>query len=146
MRSSPLIEPTTFHPHRRYLLLAGASFGVAALFAWELIRSGVSAEIVLFLVALVLTGLSYTRSALTSVHLTAQQITIAPPMFGRSSIEYRQLVSVSQDGRLFDVIVLIYHPLREDGLLDLDAVRSCNLPAVVDQDVLYDYLKERMAA
>lgn len=145
MALKPLPEPVTFRAHRRYWLLAGAGYGVATLFARELLRAGSAPELVFFFIAALWIALWYTRSALTTIGLSGQRLTFSPPLYGARTVDFRQLISVSQDGRLFDVLVVIYHPLQENGLLDLDGVRSLNFPAVAGQDVLYSFLQERAA-
>jgi hypothetical protein len=58
-------------------------------------------------------------------------------------VDYRQLVNVAEEGRINPVITLVYHPAQDDGLLDLDAAASMELPAVRSQAELLSLLQAR---
>jgi hypothetical protein len=58
-------------------------------------------------------------------------------------VQFRQLVEVSEEGRFQRVIVLLYHPLRSQGLVELDDLRSLALPALEAQTDLLELLQTR---
>ena len=55
-------------------------------------------------------------------------------------------MSVSTSGRAGNALILLYHPDRGDGMLDLDDVRSLVLPALDEQDALQSYLEAQVPA
>ena len=61
---------------------------------------------------------------------------------GARRVEFRQLDSATEAGRLLRVVVVTYHPLLENGLLDLDDLRSVTLPAVNQQYELLELLQQ----
>ena len=62
------------------------------------------------------------------------------------TVALRQLMSVSTSGRAGKALILLYHPDRGDGMLDLDDVRSLVLPALDEQDALQSYLEAQVPA
>lgn len=145
MTTQPMAEQVTFRARPLYWWLAGAGCGAALLFAWEMARGEPAPELVFFCAATLLIGLWYARAAATVVRVGKQGLTVAPPLLGTRAVEFRQLAGISQEGRLFDVIVVLYHPVQANGLLDPEIVHSLHLPAVVEQEDLYDLLQERMS-
>ncbi len=145
MTDSPKIStpaPTTYRPHARYVLITGiAAFSVLAL-AWLLLRRQELASVLFLLFA---GGLLFfaVRSMLSRVDVDNQGLTLVRPLAGPVQVQYRQLAEVSEEGRLQRVILLLYHPLRPDGLVDLDDLRSLALPALEAQSDLLEALQAR---
>jgi hypothetical protein len=58
-------------------------------------------------------------------------------------VEFRQLDDATVAGRVAHRIVVTYFPLRDNGLLDLDELRSLTLPAVDHQAELLALLESK---
>lgn len=138
---------TTFRPQQFYRVLALISLAMAALFGWELARSyrvsSIEVGSVLFFVVSLGVLLWSARASLTRVHLAAQHLTVEAPLSPRRTIEFGQMLSVEEEGRMSKAIVLAYHPRTPDGLLDLERASTIFLPALQDQDTLYEWLVEK---
>lgn len=140
--TTPTEGPTTYRPHARYVLItAVAALSIPALI-WLLLR-GVDLAGVLFLLFAV--GLLFfaVRGLLSRVEVDERGLTLLQPFASLQAVQYRQLAEVSEEGRLQRVILLLYHPLRPDGLLDLDDLRSLALPALEEQSDLLEILQAR---
>lgn len=149
-------ETRHFRPTPRYALMAGAGLVIGLLLLWQLLaplRGGapftseqlLSGEGLFTATSLVL-ALYFARQATTRVALTRQTITRTMMLGAPQSVELRQLMSVSESGRAGNALILLYHPLRADGLLELDDVRSLVLPALQEQDALRTYLEGQVPA
>ena len=149
-------ETRDFKPTPRYALMTGAGLVVGLLLLWQLLaplRHGVpfrweqllSGEGLFSITSLVL-AFYFARQAATRVTLTRRAITRAMPFSAPRTVELRQLMSVSTSGRAGNALILLYHPDRGDGLLDLDDVRSLVLPALDEQDALQSYLETQVPA
>ncbi len=140
--TTPTASPTIYRPHARYVLItAVAALSIPALI-WLLLR-GVDLAGVLFLLFAV--GLLFfaVRGLLSRVEVDERGLTLRQPLARPQAVQYRQLAEVSEEGRLQRVILLLYHPLRPDGLLDLDDLRSLALPALEEQSDLLEILQAR---
>ena len=140
--TTPTANQTIYRPHARYVLITGiAALSIPALI-WLLLR-GIDLAGVLFLIFAV--GLLFfaVRGLLSRVEVDDRGLTLLQPLSGPQQVQYRQLAEVSEEGRLQRVILLLYHPLRPDGLIDLDDLRSLALPALEEQSDLLDMLQAR---
>jgi hypothetical protein len=61
-------------------------------------------------------------------------------------VDWRQLLRVEPSGRLLSVLALIYHPRRDDGIIDTDAVGSLLVPGVRNQSALLETVEQRLPA
>ena len=149
-------ETRHFKPTPRYALLAGAGLVVGLMLLWQLLaplRHGVpfrwehllSGEGLFTGTSLEL-ALYFARQAATRVTLTRRAITRRIPLGATRTVALRQLMSVSTSGRAGNALILLYHPDRGDGMLDLDDVRSLVLPALDEQDALQSYLEAQVPA
>lgn len=139
-----------YKPGVRYKAYAGIGTVATAAFGWRLASAwlggqGVQWDALFFLVLM----LGLTAWALwqipSRVETSSRDVTLTRPFATPRKVEYRQLFSVTENGRVGGrSISLVYHPLREDGLLDLDDARSLILPEVENQDELLALLEERM--
>ena len=68
---------------------------------------------------------------------------VGAPLAQPLQVQFRQLAEVSEEGRLQRVILLLYHPLCADGLVDLDDLHSLALPALEEQTDLLEILQAR---
>ncbi len=142
MTTSPAAGPTTYRPHARYMLITGiAAISVVALL-WLLLRRLELASVLFLLFA---AGLLFVavRSLFSRVEVDEHGLTLVRPLSQPLQVQFRQLAEVSEEGRLQRVILLLYHPLRPDGLLDLDDLHSLALPALEEQPDLLETLQAR---
>jgi hypothetical protein len=70
-------------------------------------------------------------------------VCVQTPLRGRRCVEFRQLASVMEAGRVNPVIALIYYPMLDNGLFDLDKPTSLVLPAVQGQAQLLTFLEAK---
>ena len=78
---------------------------------------------------------------LSHVEINGDEIALVTPLRASRRVDFRQLISVSENGRFNPVLTLLYYPRRSDGLLELDDARSLILPAVAAQQELLDLLE-----
>lgn len=143
-----------FRPQSRYLLLAGVSLVLAGALGWSLfgpLRAGepLTGTMVLtgesfFFGLSVAVALWFLRQAMARVILTSTAVELTMPLARRQRAEFGQLMSVSESGRGGNALIVLYHPRRADGMLDLDDVRSMVIPAVHAQEELRTELEARM--
>lgn len=144
-------ESRQFKPTARYWLMATAGLIIGLLLLWQWsgpLRHGLpfttdsllGGEALFTITSLVL-ALYFVRQAATRVTLTRRSVTRTMPLSTPQTVELRQLLSVSESGRAGNTLILLYHPVRRDGLLDLDEVRSLVLPALQEQEQLRAYLE-----
>jgi hypothetical protein len=134
---------TVYRPHPRYILMAGiGALGVIALVFLLLRRPDLVGVLFAFFAA----GLFFfaLRGLGSRVEVAEHSLTVLRPLSPPERVEYRQLAEVSEEGRLHRVIVLLYYPLRPDGLVDLDDLRSLALPALEDQYALLEMLESKV--
>jgi hypothetical protein len=126
--------------HIRYKFIALFCVLFMAGFGWQLTRN-FSLDVLFFLV-LSLGLLIWSLYAMFSyLEATAKSLTLFTPLRASRQIEFRQLISVSENGRFNPVLTLLYYPRQADGLLDLDDVHSLILPAVAEQQTLLELLE-----
>jgi hypothetical protein len=135
----------TYNTHPRYRIFALVSLLLTGLFAWDLL-DGLEPAIGLFAVVCCGLFLWYVRAMLTSVVLSEDRVVLHVPLSQPRAVEFRQLMTVSEEGRIAREILIMYHPTCEQGLVDLDDVRSMSLPVMVDQTSLLATLNDRVPA
>ncbi len=137
------VQPATiYRPHARYVLMAGVSAICALLLGWFSLAT-LDFAALFFLAVAVLLLLAALRSLGSHVALDAQGLTLVRPLAKPLRIQFRQLAEVTEEGRLQRVILLLYYPLRADGLVDLDALAGQSLPALEEQAELLELLEAK---
>jgi hypothetical protein len=124
-----------YRAHPRYRLFALICVGLVLLFAWQLWHKFEAGSAIFFVVVLGLLAW-YGRAAGSRVEVDPTRLTLYTPLAAPRSVEFRQLAGVSEEGRMGQAILVLYHPLREHGLVELDEIRSLALPAMTDQETL----------
>lgn len=132
---------STYHPTPRYALLTSAGFLAALLCAWSLWQQFDWITLI-FLIGCLFAAFSFGEQWRSVVVLDEHGLTLRSPIRVRS-VAYRQLDGAVEAGRVVRGIVVTYHPLRENGLLDLEDLRSVTLPAVDQQMELLADLEAR---
>jgi len=131
---------TTYRSVERYAFLGGAGLLAALFCAWALWRQFDWITLI-FLCGCLFAAGSFGIQLLARVEVDESGFQVVTPMAARR-VEFRQLDSATEAGRLLRVIVVTYHPLLENGLLDLDDLRSVTLPAVNPQYELLELLQQ----
>ena len=80
------------------------------------------------------------------VELRKESITVRNPLGKRTTVEFRQVVNAIESGRMGNSISLLYHPIGEDGLIDLEDADTLFLPKVQNQSELLQHFRERIPA
>lgn len=150
--NQPIPQATSYRASPRYQLMALVGVLVAIAFGWTLSSTwargeGLAYDALFFF--LVMIGFTFWAlyQALGRVELADRELTLYMPLAAPRTIEYRQLFSATENGRVGGrSISLVYHPLRADGLLDLDDARSMTLPEVAGQDELLAWIEARTPA
>ncbi|MEX1021476.1 MAG: hypothetical protein WDZ49_17575 [Litorilinea sp.] len=127
-----------------YGISALLCLGLGLVFGWQLVgqlRAGAEAGTVLFLGICLGCAVWQWRAARTRVMLDRDRMIVAPPWRAAHEIEFRQLLTVVQEGRVNPTLLVMYHPRGANGLVDPDAVQSVTLPGVQDQTALLDRLE-----
>ncbi len=130
-----------YHPTSRYGLLTGAGAAAALLCAWSLWQQ-FDWITLLFLGGCLFAALAFAAQWRTVVELGEQGFVVHAPLRTRR-VDYRQIDGAGEAGRIVRGIVVTYHPLRADGLLELDELHSVTLPAVDHQFELLDQLEAK---
>ena len=124
----------TYRASSLYLALITASALAAGLCAWSLWRQ-FDWIVLLFLLGCLYATLTFSVQWRSHVALDAHGLSLHSPL-RRHRIEFRQLDAVHEAGRVTRRLVVTYHPLQENGLVDLETLRAVALPAVERQDEL----------
>lgn len=127
-------------------MLALLCLAVTLAVGWS-VRSNWALEgIAFFLIGAAITGW-FVYTALVKVAVDATGVWVMAPLRTARKVEFRQLLSTSESGRLLSVLTLIYHPLwdqtPETRLLNLETVESLTLPALLGQEALFDLLETK---
>jgi hypothetical protein len=136
-------EAQLFRPRRSYALMAGLGGLVALLFAWELYRTFSAATLFFLLIALYFFVVNL-RWAVSSVALTPTGLLCHRPFVAPLSITFRQIATCEESGRMGKGISLIFYPLADNGLIDLDRPTSCFLPGVEGQRELLESVQGQL--
>lgn len=128
-------ETRIFAPSGFYAVVMVLGIAVTALFGWELWRSPGLGELLFMGVGAGLTLWSL-RAQTSQIAMMPDSLCLTRPWQEERCVAFRQLVSVVEAGRINPVLLLAYHPVQANGLLDLDSVETLELPAVRGQATL----------
>jgi hypothetical protein len=135
-------ELRVYSPNSFYAVVTAMAVVLVGLFGWELWRQVTMGNLLFLGVSLGV--LLWAANAFWSrVELAPNQICLRTPLRGPRCVEFRQLASVMEAGRVNPVIALIYYPALDNGLLDLDRPASLVLPAVREQAQLLTVLEAK---
>jgi hypothetical protein len=119
---------STYPATSRYALLTGAGGLAALLCAWSLTRQFDWITLI-FLCGCLFAAFSFAVQWRSMVELDPKGFWLRSPL-RTQRVEFRQLDGAVEAGRMARGIVVTYHPLHANGLLDLDDLHSVTLPAV----------------
>lgn len=150
-----------FRVHPLYYLLVALSALLLLLLSWTLWETATAGTLLFLGIGIV--ALFWFISALgTRVYLSQTGLTIQQPLRfpvlsqfrspqveakpaaqqGTScTIDYRQLYSIDESGRLLTVLTILYYPKAADGLLDLTQIATMTLPVMRNQQLLRQRLE-----
>lgn len=128
------MDAKSYRASSLYLVLITAGTVAVGLCAWSLWRQ-FDWIVLLFLLGCLYATLTFSVQWRSHVTLDAYGLWLHSPL-QRCRIEFRQLDAVHEAGRVTRRLVVTYHPLQENGLIDLETLRAVALPAVERQDEL----------
>lgn len=131
-----------YSPSLFYAIVAAVAGVLAGLFGWELWRQVTVGNLLFLGVSLGILGWGL-NAYKSRVELAPNAICVQTPLRGRCCVEFRQLASVTEAGRVTPVIALVYYPRLDNGLLDLETPASLVLPAVQGQAELLAELEAK---
>ncbi len=129
--------------HRIYPILAGAGVVVALLFVPALVRAFDWPAFFFCLLAVVF-ALINLRWMRIRAELTPSGLTIHDPLRPPAHLDFRQMVAAYEAGQIVPGVSLVYYPLDDKGLVDMENPRTLFLPAVEKQDELLGVLQREM--
>jgi hypothetical protein len=137
-------EAVVYRAMRAYWVLAALGLVATASLLFDMTR-GVRWDTAFFAVVGLVGGLwalwmASTRLIVLPDGLLVQRAT------AQYLVDWRQLLRVEPSGRLLSVLALIYHPRRDDGIIDTDAVGSLLVPGVRNQSALLETVEQRLPA
>ncbi|MFN8491961.1 MAG: hypothetical protein U0350_30450 [Caldilineaceae bacterium] len=138
-----MLPTKRYSTHIRYQFLALVCLLLAVGFGWNLTRSLTLDTAFFFVLSLGLIAWAV-YAMFSHVEVNEDELALVTPLRAPHRVDFRQLISVSENGRFNPVLTLLYHPRRSDGLLDLDDAQSLILPAVTAQQELLDLLEARL--
>lgn len=133
----------TFLPHPLYRWFTISSLLLTGLLGWSLIESITLTEFFFFLLSATI-SIWFGNALFSRIRLQERTITLQTPLRGVQEVDFGQLVSAAEAGRLMHSLALLYHPRQPDGLLDLERIQLLRLPAVVDQEQLLEAIEARI--
>ncbi len=117
---------------RRYGFMTAVGFAVALLFGWTLPTRFGWFDLIFFGVALIF-ALVNVRWLFTRAELTPNGLTLHQPLVAPRHVQFRQMVAVFEAGRAMPGVSVVYYPLAESGLVEMDSPRTLFLPALERQ-------------
>ncbi|MGL4651833.1 MAG: hypothetical protein ACRC1H_20660 [Caldilineaceae bacterium] len=135
-------EPVVYTAQPAYWVLAALGLLASVMLIIDMF-GGLRWDTVLFAAIGLVAGLwalwmASTRVVLLDEGLLVQRAT------AQYLVDWRQLLRVEPSGRLLSVMALIYHPRRDDGIIDTEAVGSLLVPGVRRQSELLESVALRL--
>lgn len=84
------------------------------------------------------------RCMLVRLEFTPAGITLYEPLRQPQHIDFRQIADVHESGRVVMGIGMVYYPIGENGMVDMDAPRSLFIPALERQAEVLHVLNQSM--
>lgn len=137
-------EPVVYSASRGYWVLAALGLVAAVMLIVDMV-GGLRWDTVLFAAVGLLGGLWALWMANTRLVVLDQGILVQRAT-AQYLVDWRQLLRAEPSGRFLSVMALIYHPRRDDGIIDTDNVGSLLVPGVRNQAALLATIEEKMPA
>lgn len=132
---------TTFRPPPLYQALFTLPVLLVVLMAYDFLRSP-QAEGALMLAATIVLAFLTVPRALSRVDLVNDLLTLNMPLRRPRSVHLRQLIDYEATGRMWHTLLLRYHPMDEQGRLDIASQEYLTLVPLQDQYILEEQLQE----
>lgn len=126
-----------------YRVLAALCVALVALFGWQLWNRWDWGALLFLGVAAWCAYRCYVLMA-SKVELTEDRVRATAPGTAPREVLFRQLSGVYEEGRAIKSILLLYYPRGESGLFESDKEASLALPAVNQQDELFEALNVKV--
>jgi hypothetical protein len=123
-------------------VLAVVSFAACLFWLVSSLR-GANWETIFFFVVGMVGGLWALWMATTVVTATNSGLTVKR-LTSSQSVDYQQIRSSSDTGRLFRILAILYHPRNANGLVNTEEIRSLLMPGLAHQDDLVQLLEQRV--
>lgn len=136
-------EPHLYQARRIYQMFTLLGVLVTLLFVWTLVQRFDWLTFV-FLSFAAIFAIVNLRWALTRIELTPSGLTLYEPLNQPTHVDFRQMVTVNEAGRMFPGVSIVYYPVAQDGLLDMEDPRSLFFPALENQDELLSVLQHEI--
>ncbi len=136
-------EPHLYQARRIYQMFTLLGVLVTLLFVWTLVQRFDWLTFV-FLSFAAIFAIINLRWALTRIELTPSGLTLYEPLNQPTHVDFRQMVTVNEAGRMFPGVSIVYYPVAQDGLLDMEDPRSLFFPALENQDELLSVLQHEI--
>jgi hypothetical protein len=136
-------EPHLYYSRRIYQAFMLIGLLVTLLFVWTL-RQGFDWLTFLFLAFAAIFAIINLRWARTRVELTPSGLTLYEPLNQPNHVDFRQMIAVHLAGRFFPGLSLVYYPIGQNGMLDMEDPRTLFLPALDNQDELLNVLQHEI--
>jgi len=136
-------ESTVFTIQSVYKLIVALMLLLVVALGWDLLRNPMPGTLFFFCVSVGL-ALWSGLTTLQRVELTENSICLSAPLRPQRCVAFRQLISVTEEGRVNPTLTVLYHPQQANGLLDLESAQSLFLPAVQNQEELLAHLQARV--
>ena len=134
-------EPLSFQTSRSFQFLYLLPILLAAALAVDLLLNARTSDWPPVILALLLAVYTVPR-ALARVDLDDQAFSLHMPLKKPRQVALRQLISFERSGRMGRALILRYHPMHDDGRIDIEEELFLGLPPLEQQ---YD-LEERLQA
>lgn len=129
--------------HPRYQLFVLLGVGLSIVLGWGLARQ-FAWDLFFFVGVSLLFALFNLYWMLTRLELTPNGLTVHRPWLDPLHIDYRQIVTFSEEGRFNRSLSLVYYPLNANGLVDMDSPQSLFLPSLQRQEEVVDILMQKI--
>lgn len=136
-------EPHLYVARRIYSAFTLLGLLITLLFVWTLLQ-GFEWFTLIFLTLSALFAIINLRWTLTRAELTPSGLTLYEPLLQPTHIDFRQMIAVYEAGRPIPGISLVYYPLADNGLVNVDEPRTLFLPALENQAELLAILNHEI--
>ena len=138
-------ETTTFRPRPLYQALYTLPIPLALLILLDLLRTPAVEKWVVLTVIALAAAIAMPRGW-ARVRLEKDRLTLDMPLHQPRTVYLRQLIAVETSRRRWDTIILRYHPMDEQGRLDIANQEVLALVPLDQQYLLEERLRKVVGA
>lgn len=130
----------TFRPRPLFQAFYSAPLVLVVVFVYELLKAP-TREAAVMLAAMIGVGLLTLPRAWARVTLAGDRLTLQVPFRRPRTVYLRQLIAVESTGRHWNTLILRYHPMNEQGQLDIASQEFLALVPLDRQSILEERLR-----